>query len=206
MNVEKILAISGKPGLYELKIQTRTGFVAESLADKKKINVGLRSNVSLLSEISIYTNTGEVKLFEIFARIAQKENDQEAISHKESEDKVTAYFSEIVPDYDRDRVYVSDIRKVLNWYKIIHQTGVAGLFSAALKQAEANKAEKESKKETKKETKKESTTEKKPTAKKTVANKAETEKKPAAKKTATKATAEKTAKTAAKTKTKKEDN
>lgn len=202
MNVEKILAISGKPGLYELKIQTRTGFVAESLADKKKINVGLRSNVSLLSEISIYTNTGEVKLFEIFARIAQKENDQEAISHKESEDKVTAYFSEIVPDYDRDRVYVSDIRKVLNWYKIIHQTGLAGLFSAALKQAEANKAEKESKKETKKE----STTEKKPATKKTVANKAETEKKPAAKKTATKATAEKTAKTAAKTKTKKEDN
>src|SRR5690554_4014632 len=186
MNVEKILAISGKPGLYELKIQTRTGFVAESLADKKKINVGLRSNVSLLSEISIYTNTGEVKLFEIFARIAQKENDQEAISHKESEDKVTAYFSEIVPDYDQDRVYVSDIRKVLNWYKIIHQTGLAGLFSAALKQAEANKAENEPKKETKKE----STTEKKPTAKKT-----ETEKKPAAKKTATKTTAEKTAKT-----------
>lgn len=202
MNVEKILAISGKPGLYELKIQTRTGFVAESLADKKKINVGLRSNVSLLSEISIYTNTGEVKLFEIFARIAQKENDQEAISHKESEDKVTAYFSEIVPDYDQDRVYVSDIRKVLNWYKIIHQTGLAGLFSAALKQAEANKAEKESKKETKKE----STSEKKPATKKTVAKKAETEKKPAAKKTATKATAEKTAKTTAKTKTKKEDN
>lgn len=202
MNVEKILAISGKPGLYELKIQTRTGFVAESLADKKKINVGLRSNVSLLSEISIYTNTGEVKLFEIFARIAQKENDQEAISHKESEDKVTAYFSEIVPDYDQDRVYVSDIRKVLNWYKIIHQTGLAGLFSAALKQAEANKAENEPKKETKKE----STTEKKPTTKKTVAKKAETEKKPAAKKTATKATAEKTAKTTAKTKTKKEDN
>lgn len=202
MNVEKILAISGKPGLYELKIQTRTGFVAESLADKKKINVGLRSNVSLLSEISIYTNTEEVKLFEIFARIAQKENDQEAISHKESEDKVTAYFSEIVPDYDQDRVYVSDIRKVLNWYKIIHQTGLAGLFSAALKQAEANKAENEPKKETKKE----STTEKKPATKKIVANKAETEKKPAAKKTATKATAEKTAKTAAKTKTKKEDN
>lgn len=202
MNVEKILAISGKPGLYELKIQTRTGFVAESLADKKKINVGLRSNVSLLSEISIYTNTGEVKLFEIFARIAQKENDQEAISHKESEDKVTAYFSEIVPDYDQDRVYVSDIRKVLNWYKIIHQTGLAGLFSAALKQAEANKAENEPKKETQKE----STTEKKPATKKTVAKKAETEKKPAAKKTATKATAEKTAKTTAKTKTKKEDN
>src|SRR5690606_10847591 len=98
MNVENILAISGKPGLYELKIQTRTGFVAESLADKKKINVGLRSNVSLLSEISIYTNTGEIKLFEIFARIAKKENDQEALSHKESEEKVSNYFTEIVTE------------------------------------------------------------------------------------------------------------
>lgn len=129
MNVEKILAISGKPGLYELKIQTRTGFVAESLADKKKINVGLRSNVSLLSEISIYTNTGEIKLFEIFARIAKKENDQEAVSHKESESTLSTYFTEIVPDYDTDRVYISDIRKVLNWYNVI-QNPAWQVFSA----------------------------------------------------------------------------
>lgn len=181
MNVEKILAISGKPGLYELKIQTRTGFVAESLADKKKLNVGLRSNVSLLSEISIYTNTGEIKLFEIFARIAKKENDQEAISHKESEEKLAAYFTEIVPDYDTDRVYVSDIRKVLNWYKIIQQSGLAGVFSAALKEVEKKTEEKK-------------TTEKKPAAKKATTKKADGEKKPAAKKTTEKkATAKKTA-------------
>lgn len=184
MNVEKILAISGKPGLYELKIQTRTGFVAESLADKKKLNVGLRSNVSLLSEISIYTNTGEIKLFEIFARIAKKENDQEAISHKESEDKLTAYFSEIVPDYDTDRVYVSDIRKVLNWYSVIQKSGLANVFSTALKQAE-EKTEEANKEETekKKPATKKATTAKK-TAEKKETKKAETEKKPAAKKTA----------------------
>ncbi|HLV46110.1 MAG TPA: DUF5606 domain-containing protein [Flavobacterium sp.] len=184
MNVEKILAISGKPGLYELKIQTRTGFVAESLADKKKLNVGLRSNVSLLSEISIYTNTGEIKLFEIFARIAKKENDQEAISHKESEDKLTAYFSEIVPDYDTDRVYVSDIRKVLNWYSVIQKSGLANVFSTALKQAE-EKTEETNKEETekKKPATKKATTAKK-TAEKKETKKAETEKKPAAKKTA----------------------
>ena len=62
MNLEKILSISGKPGLYALKIQTRTGFVAESLLDGKKITVGLRSNVSLLSEISMYTNSAEKPL------------------------------------------------------------------------------------------------------------------------------------------------
>ena len=73
MNIEKILAISGKPGLYELKIQTRTGFVAESLLDGKKITVNLKANVSLLSEISIYTYDAEKPLAEILNTIAKKE-------------------------------------------------------------------------------------------------------------------------------------
>ena len=75
MNVEKILAISGKPGLFELKIQTRSGFVAESLLDGKKITVGMKSNVSLLSEISMYTHTEEKPLVEILRAIAVKENE-----------------------------------------------------------------------------------------------------------------------------------
>lgn len=123
MSVEKILAISGKPGLYELKIQTRTGFVAESLVDGKRITVGLKSNVSLLSEISIYTQKAEVKLFEIFAKIAQKENNNASISHKSSDHELVTYFAEILPDYDKDRVYISDIKKVFNWYNIIQKAG-----------------------------------------------------------------------------------
>ena len=119
MTVEKVLAISGKPGLYELKIQTRSGFIAESLIDGKRLTVGLRSNVSLLSEISIYTETGEVKLFEVFAKIANKENNGPALDHKASNDELLAYFGEIIPDFDRDRVYVSDIKKVLSWYNIL---------------------------------------------------------------------------------------
>lgn len=119
MSVEKVLAISGKPGLYELKIQTRSGFIAESLIDGKRLTVGLRSNVSLLSEISIYTETGEVKLFEVFAKIANKENNGPALDHKASNDELLAYFGEIIPDFDRDRVYVSDIKKVLSWYNIL---------------------------------------------------------------------------------------
>jgi hypothetical protein len=124
MNVEKILAIAGKPGLYSLKIQTRTGFVAESFIDGKKITVGLRSNVSLLSEISVYTRTAEKPLVEVLRSIAIKENEGAAISHKETNDKLVAYFLEVLPDYDQDRVYASDIKKIINWYNTLQEKGM----------------------------------------------------------------------------------
>jgi hypothetical protein len=124
MNLEKILAISGKPGLYVLKVQTRTGFVAESLADGKKITVNLKSNVSLLSEISVYTYEGEKPLAEIMAKIATKESNGPAISHKEDNAKLAAYFKEVLPDYDEERVYPSDIKKILNWYNMLEAKGL----------------------------------------------------------------------------------
>jgi len=124
MNVEKILAISGKPGLFLLQVQTRSGFVAESLLDGKKITVSLRSNVSLLSEISMYTYEEEKPLAEILRAIAIKENEGATISHKEDNDKLVAYFKEIVPNYDEDRVYASDIKKVFNWYNILQAKGL----------------------------------------------------------------------------------
>jgi hypothetical protein len=124
MNVEKILAIAGKPGLFELKLQTRSGFLAESLLDGKKITVGLRSNVSLLSEISMYTYSEEKPLVEIMRAIAVKENEGPTISNKEDNAKLVAYFKEILPDYDEDRVYVSDIKKLLNWYNILQARGM----------------------------------------------------------------------------------
>lgn len=137
MNLEKILAIAGKPGLYALKMQTRTGFVAESLVDGKKITVGLRSNVSLLSEISIYTNTEEKPLADVMRAIAEKEDEGAAMSHKEDNDKLAAYFEEVLPDYDRDRVYPSDIKKVLNWYNILHAKGMVSKTPPAAKDKEA---------------------------------------------------------------------
>jgi hypothetical protein len=124
MNLEKILAIAGKPGLFELKIQTRSGFLAESLLDGKKITVGLRSNVSLLTEISMYTYSEEKPLVEIMRAIAVKENEGPTISNKEDNAKLVAYFKEILPDYDEDRVYVSDIKKVLNWYNLLQAKGM----------------------------------------------------------------------------------
>ncbi|NRS88259.1 hypothetical protein HNQ02_001173 [Flavobacterium sp. 7E] len=124
MNLEKILAISGKPGLYVLRVQTRSGFVAESLADGKKITVNLKSNVSLLSEISIYTYEGEKPLTEIMNNIAKKENNGLAISHKEDNATLLAYFREVLTDFDEDRVYPSDVKKILNWYNILHGKGL----------------------------------------------------------------------------------
>lgn len=127
MSFQKILAISGKPGLYELKVQTRSGFVAESLLDGKKITVSLRSNVSLLSEIAVFTYNEEVKLIDIFKSIATKENGEATISHKETDDKLKSYFREILPEYDEDRVYTSDIKKIFNWYNILQPKGYVTL-------------------------------------------------------------------------------
>lgn len=124
MNLEKILSITGKPGLYALKSQTRTGLVAESLLDGKKITVSLRSNVSLLSDISIYTHSEEKPLAEVMRNIAIKEDSGPAISHKEENENLISYFLQILPEYDADRVYPSDIKKVLNWYNILQVKGM----------------------------------------------------------------------------------
>lgn len=136
MNLEKILAISGKPGLYALIVQTRSGFIAESLLDGKKITVGLKSNVSLLSEISIYTHDAEKLLAEVMRNIAIKEDNGPAISHKEDNAKLIAYFKEILPDYDEERVYPSDIKKVLNWYGILQAKGLVSKEEPVTEKAE----------------------------------------------------------------------
>lgn len=141
MNIEKILAISGKPGLYALKVQTRTGFVAESLTDGKKVTVGLRSSVSLLSEISVYTYDGEVKLSEVFKGIAQKEDNGPAISHKEDNGTLMDYFREVLPEYDEDRVYPSDVKKIVNWYNMLQAKGYVTAEDSAEETTEETQAE-----------------------------------------------------------------
>lgn len=123
MKLDKVMSISGKPGLYELKAQTRGGFVAESMLDGKKISVNLRHNVSLLSEIAIYTYTEEVPLRDVFQKMKEKEDGGEAINHKESKAKLEDYFNEVLPDYDEDRVYSSDIKKIIQWYNLLISKG-----------------------------------------------------------------------------------
>lgn len=138
MNLEKILSIAGKPGLYALKVQTRTGFLAESLVDGKKISVGLKINVSLLSEISIYTFNEEKPLTQVMRSIAIKENEGAAISHKEDNAKLVAYFAEILPEYDSERVYPSDIKKVLSWYNLLQSKGLVSKDEAITESSQEN--------------------------------------------------------------------
>lgn len=130
MSLDKVLSIGGKPGLYKLVTQTRTGFVAESLLDKKRITVGMRSNVSVLSEIAIYTLEEEVPLREVFLKIQVKEKGgKTSIGHKEEKIKLEEYFFEVLPNYDEDRVYASDIKKVIQWYNILHENGITDFSS-----------------------------------------------------------------------------
>lgn len=125
MSLDKILSIAGKPGLHKLITQTRSGFVAESLLDGKKVTVGLRNNVSVLSEIAIYTLDEELPLREVFLKIQVKEKGgKTSIPHKSEKIKLEEYFFEVLPDYDEDRVYASDIKKVIQWYNILHENGI----------------------------------------------------------------------------------
>ena len=130
MSLDKILSIGGKPGLYKLITQTRSGFVAESLIDSKKITVGMQSNVSVLSEIAVYTLDEELPLSEVFQKIQVKEKGQKtSIPHKSEKIKLEEYFFEVLPNYDEDRVYPSDIKKIIQWYNILHDNKITDFSS-----------------------------------------------------------------------------
>ena len=127
MTLDKILSISGKPGLYKIVTQTRTGAVVESLVDKKRLTVGAHSNISILSEIAIYTLTEEKPLREVLQLINEKENGgSTSVGHKDRKIKLEEYFFEVLPDYDEDRVYASDIKKIIQWYNILQKNDLLG--------------------------------------------------------------------------------
>lgn len=129
MGLEKVLAISGKPGLYKLVTQTRGGFVAESLMDGKRLSISLQNNVSVLSEIAIYTLTEEVPLYKVLGKIRDKENSKVcSVKPKDSKDKLEEYFFDVLPDYDEDRVYASDIKKVVQWYNLLQKHDMLNLL------------------------------------------------------------------------------
>jgi len=125
MTLDEILSISGRAGLFKIVTRTRSGFVAESLIDKKKVSVNMQSNVSVLSEIAIYTLSEEVPLRDVLKKIKDKENgEQTKISHKAPKIELEEYFFGILPDYDEDRVYASDIKKIVQWYNLLQKEGM----------------------------------------------------------------------------------
>lgn len=123
MEFNKIIAVTGKPGLFEVVSQTKTGIIVESLTDKKRIPILSTHNVSLLENIAIFTYNEEVPLLTVFKSIYEKEAGKETISHKESGAKLTSFFSEILPEYDQERVYTSNIKKIIQWYNALIAVG-----------------------------------------------------------------------------------
>ena len=124
MEFNKIIAVTGKPGLFNVVSQTKTGVIVESLNDKKRFPITSTQNISMLENIAIYTYEEEVLLLEVFKKIFTKEEGNKSISHKESSEKLENYFSEVLPEYDEERVYTSNIKKVIQWYNILVKAGL----------------------------------------------------------------------------------
>lgn len=142
MLLEKIISISGKPGLYKLVSQLKNGFIIEDVTTKKKVSIGNSSQVSLLDNIAMFTFDKEVPLFEVFENIAKNYEYKETISHKSTEDELKEFMSASLPNYDTERVYNSDIKKLAQWYNILHKAGY--ITPESFVKAEAETAEGES--------------------------------------------------------------
>ena len=123
MELKEILAISGQPGLFKYVAQSQRGVIVESLIDGKRMNASATSRVSALTEISMFTEGEDIALADVFTRIYEKTEGKEAISHKSSAAELQAAFAEVLPEYDRDRVHVSDIKKCVSWFNILVKAG-----------------------------------------------------------------------------------
>ena len=124
MEFSKIISVAVKPGLFHAISQKKSGFIVESLIDKKRFPIPSTNNVSLLENIAIYTYEEEVPLLTVFKSMYEKTAGKETISHKESSQRLTAYFPEVLPGYDEERVYTSNIKKVIQWYNLLVTSGV----------------------------------------------------------------------------------
>ncbi|MBO4610579.1 MAG: DUF5606 domain-containing protein [Bacteroidales bacterium] len=115
-NLAKILSVSGQHGLYLYLAQARGGVIAESLADKKRTVFDVRSRVTTLADIAIFTDEGEMKLSDVFLALQKALDGKEAPSAKSADADLKALFAKAVPNYDGDRFYVSHMRKIVEWY------------------------------------------------------------------------------------------
>jgi hypothetical protein len=122
MELKEILVVSGKSGLFKVVNQNRSGFIAESLLDHKRIPVYTSDKISNLAEISIYTDDKEMPLKDVFKTIYDKESGGKTIDSKSDEKLLKDYFAQVLPNYDREKVYVSHIKKILSWYNILHDS------------------------------------------------------------------------------------
>jgi hypothetical protein len=123
--LKEILSITGKPGLFKLVSQGKNMLIVESLTDGKRFPAYAKDKVVALGDIAMFTETEEVPLGEVLEKVKAKENAATAsVDPKADNDGLRKYMSEILPDYDRDKVYPSDIRKLINWYNILINNGI----------------------------------------------------------------------------------
>lgn len=139
MEFSKIISVAGKPGLYQVLSQSKNAIIVQGINDSKRIAINATQNVSLLENIAIYTNEEDLPLLSVFKAIYEKTNGEKAISHKESGAKLTEFFSGVLPNYDDERVYISNIKKVIQWFNILVDAGMD--FSAVQEEASAEEAE-----------------------------------------------------------------
>jgi hypothetical protein len=135
MDLKEILSVSGKPGLFKTIAQTKSGVIIESLTDGKRIQAFASDKISSLGEISIFTTAEDMPLREVFRRIREKNGDQPAPDAKSDDNALKAFFETIVSDYDKERVYVSHIRKLVQWYNLLIINGITD-FSAPAEETE----------------------------------------------------------------------
>ena len=120
-DLTKILSISGQSGLFNYISQARSGAIVEALADKKRTCFGMNSRITTLADISIYTDEGETKLKEVFLKMKETLGDADAPGSKSSAEELKSFFEKALPDYDRNRFYVSHMKKVVTWYNILKE-------------------------------------------------------------------------------------
>jgi hypothetical protein len=170
MDIKGIISISGKPGLHKVISQTKNGLIAESLLDNKRFPVYSNQQISALEDISIYTYEDDILLSEVFGKLYEIEGGKESINHKSSAAELSAKVEEALPNYDKERVYSSDIKKIIQWYNLLVKNNL-------LKPESKEEPKKEVKKEVTKETSSESGKTEKKSAKKKAAPKKKTPKK-----------------------------
>jgi pyruvate/2-oxoglutarate dehydrogenase complex dihydrolipoamide acyltransferase (E2) component len=150
MGLEKVISVSGQPGLYKVISQTGYGLIAEALEDGKRIPVYSSYKVSSLGDISIYTEGDDMPLNDVLLRIKEKENSKPLNNLKASDNDIRNYFGEVLPEFDKERVYTSDIRKLFKWYNLLLKHDLITKDEA---ESEATAEESADSKATKKETK-----------------------------------------------------
>jgi hypothetical protein len=134
-----IIAISGQPGLYKVVAQSKNGIIVEGLADKKRTSISSTAKVSSLEDISMFTTGEDKPVAEIMKAIFDKEKGGACIDAKADDKTVVAYFAAVLPDYDKERVYTSNMRKLFTWYNALQTSGNLKVKEAETKEESAEK-------------------------------------------------------------------